>query len=767
MKTVDCDWMKVANQTAHRTSEYENKAIVLRRGQTFQIKATFQREFNETADQVFLEFSIGKNAQEMYDTKIRLSVSETLNPNKWSMALLNTDDHSITVEVSIPPNAIIGRYKTVVEFSSKLESGEVATSRDAEPDVIILFNPWCKDDAVFLDDDAKREEYVLNDIGSVYRGSSRRISAKKWNFGQFEADILDTVLYLLDNDKRTALNSKWLQKRRNPVWVCRVMSTMCSAANDGGVLEGNWSGKYDGGVSPLSWNGSVKILKQFHDTKKPVKYGQCWVFSGLLTTVLRSLGIPTRSVTNFASAHDTEGSMTIDSYVNEDGDDVDLSDVGLGGDSVWNFHVWNESWMARTDLPSGYGGWQAVDSTPQEISLGLFQTGPAPLVAIKKGEVYLGYETPFVFAEVNSDRVTWVLNNDNEVLKVGRRYTRAVGKNISTKMVGEDEREDVTHEYKHTEGTEEERAAFRMAYGFGSQPEYQKGFLELQEEDPTDGIDMEISSVPGDDELFHGEPFALKVELKNTADVAKTVTLATSLHSTDYTGTNKSFLKRKKFEPFIMEPGTSATKDIPVAYADYGGKLNGYSSLKLVAVASVKETKKMFSEDYEFNLITKDSVEIEIQGDGLQVGKRSNVIVKFKNPLPVKLTHVTVTLEGAGLADPAIHKIGVVPADGAIESIFPVVPKRAGKYRMLVADVDSRQMQDMKQHRYVPVEEKPEEPEPAPEAPKEENVAAEAEEETTEAEKPAEDKPQDETTEEKPQDETTTEKPEEGATANE
>ena len=26
--------------------------------------------------------------------------------------------------------------------------------------------------------------------------------------------------------------------------------------------------------------------------------------------------------------------------------------------------------MARSDLPPGYGGWQAVDSTPQERSMG-------------------------------------------------------------------------------------------------------------------------------------------------------------------------------------------------------------------------------------------------------------------------------------------------------------------------------------------------------------------------------------------------------------
>ena len=53
---------------------------------------------------------------------------------------------------------------------------------------------------------------------------------------------------------------------------------------DGGVLLGRWSNDFSGGTSPLVWAGSTAILEEFWETRKTVRYGQCWVFSGLVTT---------------------------------------------------------------------------------------------------------------------------------------------------------------------------------------------------------------------------------------------------------------------------------------------------------------------------------------------------------------------------------------------------------------------------------------------------------------------------------------------------
>ena len=50
----------------------------------------------------------------------------------------------------------------------------------------------------------------------------------------------------------------------------------------------------------------------------------------VVSSVLRALGIPTRSVTNFESAHDCDASVSIDYHWDED--DAAISHMN---DSVW------------------------------------------------------------------------------------------------------------------------------------------------------------------------------------------------------------------------------------------------------------------------------------------------------------------------------------------------------------------------------------------------------------------------------------------------
>ena len=71
---------------------------------------------------------------------------------------------------------------------------------------------------------------------------------------------------------------------------------------------------------------------------------------------------------------------------------------------------------------------------------------------MKKGEVYLPYDTAFVFAEVNGDRVYWDVKKADGSMTATNVDKNCIGNSVSTKTPGSEEREDITHEYKYPEG---------------------------------------------------------------------------------------------------------------------------------------------------------------------------------------------------------------------------------------------------------------------------------------------------------------------------
>jgi len=148
-----------------------------------------------------------------------------------------------------------------------------------------------------------------------------------------------------------------------------------------------------------------------------VKYGQCWVFGGVLTTALRALGIPARQLTTFRSAHDVQESPGVfDKIIHST----------RTGESIWNYHVWVDAWMARPDLNQP-ANWNAVDATPQETSYdGEYKMGPAYLPFVSTNthqDDTNNYDNQFVIGEVNSvHRFT----DDDDTTDVGRKVVTKV-----------------------------------------------------------------------------------------------------------------------------------------------------------------------------------------------------------------------------------------------------------------------------------------------------------------------------------------------------
>lgn len=72
-------------------------------------------------------------------------------------------------------------------------------------------------------------------------------------------------------------------------------------------------------------------------------------------------------------------------------------------------------------------------------------------MAIREGDVDLKYDVGFMFASVNADLTQWITFSDGTKKRLSND-TKYIGKYISTKAVGSEDRMDVTHMYKYPEG---------------------------------------------------------------------------------------------------------------------------------------------------------------------------------------------------------------------------------------------------------------------------------------------------------------------------
>uniref|UniRef100_A0A7N6C1B8 Protein-glutamine gamma-glutamyltransferase K n=1 Tax=Anabas testudineus TaxID=64144 RepID=A0A7N6C1B8_ANATE len=658
------------NRLEHHTDLYHGDELIIRRGQTFQIELELNRPFSEYVTMLELKdnlSAVGSLPLVSKGTHVIIPLVDHLEDERWEAKIVEQNGNKIKLSVNSPASAVIGLYGLTVMTSSV--KNEASTAYDANKNIVMLFNPWCEEDTVFLDDEEERKEYVLNDTGRIYYGTEKQIGARTWNFGQFQEGILDACLFILEKSDMPPSG------RGDPVNVVRVISALINAQDDFGVLVGNWSGDYSDGVSPSAWSSSVEILRNYHHSNgTPVSYGQCWVFSGVTTTVLRCLGIPARSVTNFQSAHDTDVSLTTDVYFDKDLEPIDY----LNTDSVWNFHVWNDCWMARPDLPHGNGGWQAVDSTPQETSQGTFCCGPASINAIRSGQVYLKHDTPFVFAEVNSDKIYWQRNVDGTFTQF-HIEKKAVGHCISTKAVGSDERADITHLYKHQEGSEEERIAVETASRYGSKPDvYSKPMAEdvsvevkMEGEGPRMGADAKLSIV-----------------VKNSSSLPRRTTLHSQVAVMYYTGVLKGTLKKEQL-PVELLANEEKTIEWVLPYQQYQNHLVDQAALMLTLSGKVSETQQVLANQTTFRLRTPD-LNITPLGEAV-VGKEMAAKITFTNPLPRTLKNVMFRVEGLGLQKGHEVAVGDVGGHATVTLTEHFIPTQPGS-RKLVASLDCKQL---------------------------------------------------------------------------
>ncbi|XP_075882355.1 protein-glutamine gamma-glutamyltransferase 2-like [Nelusetta ayraudi] len=631
------------NNASHHTELFGEERLIVRRGEPFNITLhvkTDSGRFPLDDNSFFLIAETGPSPTKESGTRVTFALQQVTDKTQWSAsATYGPAENTIIVSISSSPNAPIGVYKlTLDQQDTKIPLGEFT----------LLFNAWCLRDVVYMPKDAKRQEYILEKIGRVYKGTFKRISETPWDFGQFEPDVLRICFKILDSSPNYLANANEdCSSRKDPIYVSRVLSAMINSNDDNGVLVGEWY-EYPDGVFPWDWYGSAEILQRW-DESGPVRYGQCWVFAAVACTVSRVLGIPCRVVTNFESAHDSNANLCIDNIYGMDGERIS------GGDSIWNFHVWVECWMDRPDLGSDFDGWQVCDPTPQETSDGVFCCGPAPVRAIKEGELTKKYDAPFIYAEVNADVVNWMYLPSGEKVKINVK-SASVGRCISTKARGSTKRRDITNVYKYEEGSQEERHSYEKADHRNK----------LHQEGKEPGLNLKIKLAK---DMVMGKDFEVCAQITNNCMETKACKVVFMASAVGYNGKLGEYCGFTMEEAVELAPNEVKHIPLKLEHKNYAPVITSERLIKVTLMT-------LDGEHEEYNTAVKTivldgpDIEIKLLGEA-RVNQPMAVELSMLNTLPEKLQDCSFIVQGTGLIAEKIET-----------RIEPVGPKEEAKARV-------------------------------------------------------------------------------------
>lgn len=631
-----------ANQVAHFTDAYEYDGLVVRRGQSFTITITTSKPV-PTGSKVVTRAIFQLVAKSIFE---RTSFDVK--------AVSSAKGNTLNLELTPPADVEIGEYELLLT----VDDAGMVSALHKNIKLVILFNPWCTDDSCHFPETSELEEYVLNTKGRIWVGAAGNNYGRPWQFSQFNKDTLEVALWILGH-----LEGK---KRSNPIEVSRIVSAVSNDLDEDGILVGNWSGDYSGGTSPTDWYGSAAILAEFNQTKQPVKFGQCWVFSGIQTSLFRCLGLPARSVSNFNSAHDTDFNRAIDKYYDKEGNPLS------NADSIWNFHVWNEAWMARSDLPTGFGGWQALDATPQEESPqgGGFRLGPASCRAIKLG-MRMDYDVEFVISEVNAD-IRYYMQREDGSNSLVRVNTYHVGKTISTKAVGSSQRNDITLHYKFREGSTSERAAL----------------LASTEAQKVLGVAINTA-----ESVLIGQDFKMMATVTNKSSSERTLRVRFYGRAALYTGAPGQMVKDRHFKD-IFQPQENKVFELAVRDIDYLRILEDGNFINLTCIVTDDEDDQQAVMDMSTIRLKTPDIVIVVKKE-LKLYQAAEITASFTNPLNKSLTGGKFELRGDGfLQDATITTSRPVYSHETVNVTFKSIAMKKGSFELVVR-FSSRELTDI------------------------------------------------------------------------
>ncbi|XP_007933457.1 protein 4.2 [Orycteropus afer afer] len=675
-----CDFQAARNNEEHHTKAISSRRLIVRRGQPFIIILHFHapvHAFLPTLKKVALIAQTGEEPSKANRTQVTFPITSLGDRKWWSAVVEEEDAQSWTISVTTPVDAIIGHYSLLLQVSGR--------TRHSLGQFTLLFNPWSREDAVFLENEAQRREYLLNQNGLIYVGTADCIETEPWNFGQFEGDVINLSLSLLGMDKQ-------MEEWNNPMHVARVLGALLHALMEKSVLPTLQTQVTQERELLTKHRGSVPILQQWLTGQgQPVYEGQAWMFAAVACTVLRCLGIPARVVTTFGSAQGTGGELLVDEFYNEEG----LQNGEGQRGRIWIFQTSTECWMARPALPQGYGGWQILYPRLPKGGRVLEACDLVPVRAVKEGTLKLTPAVSDLFAAVNAICVVWKYRDDGTLELTGSN-TKYVGNNISTKGVGSDHCEDITQNYKYPEGSPQEKEVLekvqkeRMEHGKGNSIHLPS----LEIADPLYLFLEAPSSLP------LRRDAQLSVTLVNPTDQEKRVQLTIGVQAVYYNGLLAAKLWREKLHLTLSANLVRRiTTSLSFSYFEQNPPENTF--LRLTAMATHLESGlTCFAQ--EDIAISRPCLTIQMPETAEQY-QPFKASVSIHNSLDVPMKDCVICILGRGLIHrERTYRLSSVQPGSTLCTQFQLTPTQVGLQRLTV-QMDCNMFQNLTNYKSVTV----------------------------------------------------------------
>jgi hypothetical protein len=307
------------NKGNHHTDKYPSEYIVLRRGQSFDLNADIEN-FDDGNHKII--FAITKPNGQTHEIT---AIKDGILGSGWDCSYTRKwyNQNKFHFKIHIPGNEQVGDYQLTCEIQKK-DGTETYDTTDT-PEFYVIFNPWSSEDVdVYNRDfsDTELNHYVIGKDGYNYHPSGGLVT---WTIQPANQKIFSPAIETVSGD--TAVRS-----------AASKLSDKCRYTTDPNeVIEGRWGrGRYR-----ADWRNALDLINAWDSSTNTHPTGQCMDFGGLLNAFERSVGIPSRMLTNINSYDPHRG-------------------------TVWNFHVWDENWVTHVDDTD----WSEIDGT--------YNHGPVP-----------------------------------------------------------------------------------------------------------------------------------------------------------------------------------------------------------------------------------------------------------------------------------------------------------------------------------------------------------------------------------------------------